>query len=219
MRQTWTRVLVVASVAAVGVLTMPSSPASARDRLVQSSPKRNVTLDASPRQVAITFSGEPQADGSSISVIGPDGRDATDGATRFEGNSMSIGFDATTKGRYTVTWEAISSDGDPISGQYGFTLTSTRGPLGNSRPSDDDGAAGSGGTDDGQAGASGSQGAPQAAGPRPGGPTSYLRELPLTIWIVIASVVLVFGGLIVLSALGRRQMRTATAERPPDTPL
>jgi len=207
MRQTWTRVLVVASLAAVGALAVPSSPALARDRLVTSNPKRNATLDATPRQVAVTFSGQPLSDRSSITVVGPDGVDATDGGTKFRDTSMAIGFDATTKGEYTVAWEAVSADGERISGQYTFVLTSTRRPLGVApRPGGDPVSPSP------EAGSGGSRvTAPAAAAPRSDGAAAWLRDLPLTIWIAIASTLLLLVALVVLSAVGRRQLRP----RPP----
>jgi methionine-rich copper-binding protein CopC len=202
MRQAWTRLLVVASVALVAALAVPSTPALARDQLVKSNPQRNATLDAAPRQVAVTFSGQPQPEKSSITVVGPEGAKATDGEVKFHDTSMVIGFDATTKGEYTVAWEAVSADGERISGQYSFTLTSTRRPLGAPpRPA-------GGVSPSADAGSGGSEASrPVGAAPQATGAAAWLRDLPLTIWIVAASAVLVLLALVVLSVVGRRQLR------------
>lgn len=206
MRQTWTRVLVVASLAVVGALATPSAPALARDRVVTASPTKDTTLDAAPRQIALTFTGRPQQSGSSITVIGPDGGDATDGDIRFQDTSMTVGFDATTTGEYTVMWEAVSSDGDPIAGAYTFILTSTRAPLGKPQGGSSGATEPSPGED---AGSGGQAKRPTAGAQQESGAESLLRELPLTIWLVVGSGVLLLGALIVLSILGRRQMRTS----------
>lgn len=129
MHRVWSRALVATAAAIIGVIAMPVSPAHADDTLVKSSPQADSSLDVAPRQIAMTFSGTPQKDGSEVTVTGPDGKQATGGEATFQDTSVVVPFSPTAVGEYTVNWKIISSDGDPVDGSWKFTLTSTKKPV------------------------------------------------------------------------------------------
>jgi methionine-rich copper-binding protein CopC len=147
MHREWSRVVrrvaVAASAATLGVLAaliVPSAPAYAADTLVKTSPKAGATLDTAPRQIALTFSGKPQEDGTEVQVTGPDGKQAVSGDAKFQDTSVIVGFDPTAVGEYKVDWKATSADGETASGSWGFNLTSTTPPAGAAQAANTTGA-------------------------------------------------------------------------------
>jgi len=75
-------------------------------------------------------------------VIGPDGAAYQDGSPTVAGTAISVAVRPLgPAGRYTVGYRVVSSDGHPIQGSLGFTLTTagaasaTTGPSASSAPS------------------------------------------------------------------------------------
>jgi hypothetical protein len=59
-----------------------------------------------------------------VSVTGPDGKQWNEGAFQVEGSTVTQQLRPLgPKGAYTVAWRVVSADGHPISGTFGFTLT------------------------------------------------------------------------------------------------
>lgn len=171
MHRVWSRVVVAVSAAALGILAVlaaPASPAHAADELVKTSPQAGAKLDTAPRQVALTFSGTPQEDGTVIRVTGPDGKQATAGDPRFQDTSAIVAFKPTDVGKYVVDWKIVSSDGETATGTWDFTLTSTKQP----------------------ASAAGSNSA-SAAGPVTISPLTQAAGIPWWIWAGVGATVVI----------------------------
>lgn len=111
------------AVAAVLVLGPGAGAAKAHDVLVGSVPAAGAAVDTAPSSVAIEFSNVPQALGTQVVVVGPDGAQASDGDTEQDGTTIRQPLAADLPaGAYTVQWRATSADGHPLSGTFGFTV-------------------------------------------------------------------------------------------------
>jgi len=111
-------VLLIALAAAV-VLLAPA--ASAHDELVSTSPQDGSSVTA-PVQVALRFTQDLLAIGNRLRIEGPG--PATNLSARATGPTLTASLDPDLPaGAYRVTWRAVSADGHPLSGAFGFTLT------------------------------------------------------------------------------------------------
>lgn len=105
----------------MAVFLAPS--ASAHDVLVSSDPDDGEEVE-DPSEFSLTFNNDPIDMNSTIVITGPDGDDA-----EIETDPIVEGRDVYTElpdlepGEYDVTWRVVSSDGHPISGEQGFTVT------------------------------------------------------------------------------------------------
>ncbi|MET0976977.1 MAG: copper resistance CopC family protein [Leifsonia sp.] len=117
--------LLGAGVALVATAVLGSAgPASAHNYPVGSSPADGATVTTQPGTISLTTNDNLLAFGgaSAMVVSGP----ASD--PRFYGDGCSRVVDATIEteaqlgqpGTYTVTWQVVSTDGHPVSGDYTF---------------------------------------------------------------------------------------------------
>jgi methionine-rich copper-binding protein CopC len=106
-----------------GLLT--AAPANAHDELVSTDPAADSVLEALPDQLMLTFSGELATDvgATALQVTDAAGTSLADGAPVVEGTSVTQALAGAASGPITVLWKVVSSDGHPISGEYGFTVT------------------------------------------------------------------------------------------------
>ena len=112
--------VLVALLAPLGLL-LGASPAYAHDRLISTTPTDGASV-AAPSSVQLAFSDTVLSAGTQVAVKGPHG--AVAGHTAISGSSVTTTFDTSLDpGAYTVAWRATSSDGHPISGSFGFTVT------------------------------------------------------------------------------------------------
>jgi copper resistance protein C len=116
--------LAVAAAAGLLAFLVPAAlmaaPASAHDRLISSAPDAGSTGPA-PSRVRLTMNEDVVKVGSRVVVTGPSG--PVTGRLTTSGPDLTESFaDPLTAGRYTVTWRAVSSDGHPVSGRFGFTV-------------------------------------------------------------------------------------------------
>jgi copper resistance protein C len=116
----------LAVAAATGLLAflvpaaLTAEPAAAHDRLVSSAPAAGSTGPA-PLRIRLTMSEDVVKVGSRVVVTGPSG--PVTGRLTTSGPDLTESFaDRLAPGRYTVTWRAVSSDGHPVSGRFGFTV-------------------------------------------------------------------------------------------------
>lgn len=118
-------VAVFAFIAAVALIVAPASPASAHDALATSDPAADSVLEAAPEAITLTFTGELLGDGgaNAVTVTAPSGQQVQSGAPLVEGTVITqpIAPDA-GNGAFTVTWRVVSSDGHPISGEFGYLV-------------------------------------------------------------------------------------------------
>ncbi|WP_309066090.1 copper resistance CopC family protein [Microbacterium sp.] len=130
------------TVAAVAVLAA-ASPASAHDALVSSTPAAGEQLAAAPEQIVLTFSNtliavEEEADGTAVVVADESGRDWAAGDPVVDGDTVTVPLEeGMPAGSYRVTWQVVSSDGHPTSGEYDFTVAGETASDGPSAPADE----------------------------------------------------------------------------------
>ncbi|MET4704151.1 copper resistance CopC family protein [Frigoribacterium sp. UYMn621] len=111
-----------AAVPVVGAVT----PAQAHNYLVSSTPKAGETLTALPKDFVITTNDillniDGNGAGFGLQVTDSAGKYYGDGCVSVEGPEMSTAASLGAAGTYTVTWQAVSTDGHTVSDSYGFT--------------------------------------------------------------------------------------------------
>lgn len=98
-----------------------TQPAFAFD-LVSADPAVNSTITTAPSAVTLTFSSEVTDTGSSLTVRAPSGIAVDDGSLLIDGTSALVGIKKLEEGgRYTVTYQFMSIDGEVLSGSYSFS--------------------------------------------------------------------------------------------------
>ena len=117
-----------AAVPIVGV----AAPAQAHDYLVSSTPKAGETLTTLPKAFTITTNDvllniDGTGAGFGLQVTDSVGKHYGDGCVAIEGTSMSTAAALGTAGAYTVTWQAVSTDGHTVSDSFGFIWQPTDG--------------------------------------------------------------------------------------------
>ena len=111
------------AVAVLALMLLGAPGAWAHDSLVSSSPADGAVLEAAPASIDLVMSEPAQALGTQVSVVGADGQEHAAGAVQLVDTSVSQPVDALPAGDYRVTWRVTSSDGHPISGELGFTVS------------------------------------------------------------------------------------------------
>jgi len=116
------RLLVALSLAAA--LVLPASPASAHDELVGSDPAADAVVGETPEQVTLTFSDAPLTeDGATeIVILDEDCAPITEGEPVIDGVEITQAIAGPVEGAVIVQWRTVSSDGHPISGEFGFSV-------------------------------------------------------------------------------------------------
>ena len=103
------------------LFSLTSAPSFAFE-LVTAEPSVDSTITTAPSAITLTFSSEVTDVGSSLSVRAPSGMSVDDGSLLTDGTNALIGLKKLNEGgRYTVTYQIMSVDGDLLSGTYSFT--------------------------------------------------------------------------------------------------
>lgn len=128
------RITVTALATAVAAILLVAAPASAHDNLLESDPSAGATV-TSLDAVSMTFSGEliDFEQTSFAQVQGPDGPYYETSCSTIEFNVLTTPVALGDAGTYTVVWNAVSSDGHPISESFTFEYApdaSTQAALG-----------------------------------------------------------------------------------------
>ncbi|MHC5795836.1 copper resistance CopC family protein [Lacisediminihabitans sp. FW035] len=122
-------VMLVALAAALGA-TVPvlgqAAPAEAHNYLVSSVPSAGETLTTLPKDFEVTTNGilldiDGNGTGFGLQVTDASGAYYGDGCVTVSGTSFSTPAALGAAGAYTVTWQAISTDGHTVSDSYSFT--------------------------------------------------------------------------------------------------
>jgi copper transport protein len=124
------RLALLAAVAAAA-LGLPAA-ASAHAYLVRTSPVASATLNASPKQVALTFDEAVEPRFAIISVSDAYGHQDTTGAPRrspSNPDTILVPVRHLSEGWYLVYWRAISVDGHPVRGAFTFAIGPNAGPA------------------------------------------------------------------------------------------
>lgn len=102
-----------------------SSPAAAHDDFVSSYPQADSTINRSPDEITLTFSGEltDTEDASVVEVFDEQGANVAIDSPGISGTSITqhLAPEAAT-GAFTVRWKVVSADGHPVSGEYTYTV-------------------------------------------------------------------------------------------------
>ncbi|WP_368497971.1 copper resistance protein CopC [Herbiconiux sp. A18JL235] len=194
------------------------APASAHDFLVSTSPAADTTVTDPLAEVSLTFNEPPLTDlqaGIAVEVRDATGATAS-GALTIVNATLSVPFTPTATGGYTVVWQTVSSDGHPVSGEYGFDYQgpvsaggeSTGGqPAGPSTAASESPAAGEGATSPASPAASAPASETPAAGAASNGAGDRGGvQLPLVLAAAVGSL-LVVGAVVVGIVLTMRRRR------------
>ncbi len=120
--------LVLVPVLAVGALAVFVVPASAHSGMTGSDPGDGATVDVAPDTVTLTFNEPPQALGTEIAVVGPNGTTVSEGVTTVADAAVTQPLAATRPaGAYVIQWRVTSADGHPLSGELTFTAAAETG--------------------------------------------------------------------------------------------
>jgi methionine-rich copper-binding protein CopC len=103
-----------------GLLALWSAPALAHNSLVESAPAKDAQLARPPVEVKLRFLSNVDKN-AKLTVINAAGASAI-GAVAVDGKFLSAPFVATDPGIYTVTYELVSPDGDPVKGSFRFGI-------------------------------------------------------------------------------------------------
>jgi copper transport protein len=79
-------------------------------------------LDRLPASVDLVFSEPVTPAGRGINVYGPDGRLASAGSARAQGEGLSVGLTGALSGTYAVVWTVVASDTHPSRGGFTFSV-------------------------------------------------------------------------------------------------
>lgn len=112
-------------VAVVAVMTL-AAPAQAHNYLIASTPSANETLTELPPLFSVTTNGtllniDGNAAGFALQVRDSAGLYYGDGCVTVDGPTILTGAALGVGGRYTVTWQVISTDAHTVSDSFDFT--------------------------------------------------------------------------------------------------
>lgn len=114
-----------ALVLAGSALLFGAGPASAHNSVVSVSPDEGSTVTTQPGVVAVTTSDNLLGDGENSDANAMTVQDAAgnyygDGCATVSGPALSMPVQLGEAGSYTVTWQVVSADGHPVSGDFHF---------------------------------------------------------------------------------------------------
>lgn len=116
--------LVASAILATATLASPFAAAHAS--LKSSTPAANAVLDASPKEIALTFNEKVEPAFSSITLTDATGRTPADKAkaTVDEANPaiLRLALPPLPAGVYSVVWAAAGRDGHRRKGEFTFTV-------------------------------------------------------------------------------------------------
>lgn len=126
-------IIAAASVATVAALAV-AAPASAHDTIVSSTPAADSQLATAPTEVVLTFSNDLLSldgnSGTAMTVSDESGEDWVAGEPVITADTVTVPLaEGMPNGAYTVTWQVVSSDGHPTSGDYSFSLAVAEGSV------------------------------------------------------------------------------------------
>lgn len=202
---------VTAATVAVGGLLLGgvvgAGSASAHDYLVSTSPAADSTVTEPLTQVVLGFNEPPLTDFASaiaIEVRDAAGANIVTDPVSIVDSTLTVSVAPTAQGEYTVLWQTVSSDGHPVSGEYGFTYT---GPVAESAPANAAATEPGGGTSAPTPAASAEPGDPATASPDASGTAAEGGDSGALVWVGLggALLVLVVAGAVVALVVRRRR--------------
>ena len=118
-----TRRLAVVLLATLLAWLATPSTAQAHERLTASEPAAGAVLPAVPPRVQLTFSGNVVDPDPTLVLLDGAGEQVAGVEPVVDDATLSIPLtEGLPNGAYTVQWRIVSSDGDPVSGDFAFTV-------------------------------------------------------------------------------------------------
>lgn len=118
-RQAVTAILLTAS-----TLVLTATPAMAHAELIDSDPADGASVATAPARVRLTFNEPVTPAPNVVEIVGPDGVAWTVGTPTISGAVVTAPVQANgPAGAYTLTYRVVSGDGDEVTGDVAFTLT------------------------------------------------------------------------------------------------
>jgi methionine-rich copper-binding protein CopC len=118
--------VLVAPAISVAAVVLLASPALADASLERSTPTDGARLPMMPETATLTFNQPVLAQGASASLEDVDGKVKTLPDVIAQGRSAVFALPVTASpGAQILRWRVVSTDGHPITGTVGFTVTST----------------------------------------------------------------------------------------------
>lgn len=105
---------------AVGLVL--AGPAWAHSALTGTDPATDTTVPSPPTEIVLTFSEVVFADYSTVVVTDANGAQMTTGEPTVVDTRLTVPVSGLAAGTYQVAWRVVSTDGHPVSGQFGFTV-------------------------------------------------------------------------------------------------
>lgn len=91
--------------------------------LLSADPVVNSTVRTAPSAVTLTFSTQVTDTGSTLTVRAPSGISVDDGSLLIDGANALVGLKKLTEsGKYTISYQVMSIDGEMLDGTYSFTF-------------------------------------------------------------------------------------------------
>ncbi|MBV9331322.1 MAG: copper homeostasis periplasmic binding protein CopC [Alphaproteobacteria bacterium] len=107
--------------ALAGTFVLAAGPCLAHAMLQHAFPAAGQTVKSVAR-VSLSFSEELEPDFSGIAVTDAQGHDETAGPAKASGTSMEVTLKPLARGRYNVSWHAVSVDTHRTEGAFRFTV-------------------------------------------------------------------------------------------------
>ncbi|MCS4277889.1 methionine-rich copper-binding protein CopC [Mycetocola sp. BIGb0189] len=213
-------IVILGLVLALAGLMLSTPAAQAHNTVVSEYPAAKSTVTEQPGQIVVTTNDNLTPIGVNTAiVVGPDGKHYASGCGVVNGPALTMPAELGPAGTYTVTWQVVSTDGHPISGDFTFDWQPAAGQkLGTGqteRPVCSSAEPGEGtvttqGTDaTPQTGSDAASAAPgEEVGPNVRPHTAAMDDIG---WIVVAIGVVLFGGLVLLVLLLVQRRRSDVA--------
>jgi methionine-rich copper-binding protein CopC len=143
-RSRWLRALLCS----ICLVLVSSSPVFAHAELESATPAEGEELVRAPDEVRLSFAEPVEATFSPIEVYDSDGDrvDGDDARSDPDDPSTVVASvqEGLPAGSYTVRWAITSADGDPVSGEYAFSVSESSGAAGATRAAGEEAASSSG---------------------------------------------------------------------------
>lgn len=215
----------VLAAAVLGLGVFAGAPAAqAHNYVVSTNPEADSTLTEQPGKIAVTtndnlLSTGEQNGANAMTITGPNGEFYGDGCVAVTGPAMIMEAQLGAPGHYTVTWQVVSTDGHPVSDEFGFEWQPAADQeLAVGVPQRPMCGVAAGGESPSVSTPAATPGEDSSAAPSTTAPSGITADLG---WILGAIGVILAGGLVMLVLL-LRQRRRADVEReaasPGDTP-
>jgi len=117
--------LIGAVAIAVTMVVLTAAPAFAHAVLLTESPSADSTVQASPKQIELTFGEDVEISFGSIAVFDQKADRVDTGAphhAKTSDRSVEVSLPHLSDGAYVVTWRVISADSHPVHGAFTFTV-------------------------------------------------------------------------------------------------